>query len=193
MKNEVRQPRQERSIEKKYEKMQLESAWDMPMKGNVITTQAFGKSGHLGIDIKSTNDSNIYAAADGTVVSTGLNGTGTDASKTSTPSGNGYYVVIKHTIDGKTVYSMYGHMKSGSITVKTGQIVKKGTVIGTCGNTGNSTGTHLHFAIANQYRAGTYYGYTQSRITFNKNKMYENRSGITFYNPKFIVDNDKLA
>ena len=171
----------------------ISDEWQMPMRGNVITTQAFGKSGHLGIDIKSTSDSTVYAAADGKVVATGLNGTGADASTISNPKGNGYYVVIEHTIGGKKVYSMYGHLQYGSIKVKPEQNIQKGTEIGTCGNTGSSTGAHLHFAIADTYRAGSYYGYTSSKNTFNQNSMYENRTGITFFNPVYVINNDKLS
>lgn len=167
-------------------------AFQMPLKGNVVITQKYGKSGHLGIDMKSTNDSSVYAFAAGKVVATGLNGTGTDASVTSNPKGNGYYVVIEHTINNKTVYSMYGHLKKGSIEVEVGQNVKAGEKIATIGNTGNSTGTHLHFAIANTKRAGSYYGYTSSQSTFSANSMKESRTGITFYNPDYVIKNGKL-
>lgn len=166
--------------------------WQMPMKGNVITTQTFGSSGHLGIDIKSTTDSSVYAVADGKVVATGLNGTGNDASTISNPKGNGYYVVIEHTIGGKRVYSMYGHLKYDSIKVEPGQNILKGTEIGICGNTGYSKGVHLHFAIADTYRAGSYYGYTSSRQSFNRNSMCESRTGITFFNPVYVINNEKL-
>lgn len=167
-------------------------AFQMPLKGNVVITQKYGKSGHLGIDMKSTTDSSVYAFAAGKVVAIGLNGTGTDASSTSNPKGNGYYVVIEHTINGKTVYSMYGHLKKNSIIVKENQTVKAGEKIATIGNTGRSTGTHLHFAIANAKRNGSYYGYTSDNKTFSANSMKESRTGITFYNPDYVIKNGKL-
>jgi murein DD-endopeptidase MepM/ murein hydrolase activator NlpD len=57
-------------------------------------------------------------------------------------AGYGNLVVVRHR-DGLT--SHYGHCES--IKVKTGQQVKPGTVIGTVGSTGISTGPHLHFEI----------------------------------------------
>lgn len=54
----------------------------------------------------------------------------------------GGMVVIKH---GNGVYTLYGHLKE--TYVHTGQYLKKGEIIGVVGNTGISTGTHLHFEI----------------------------------------------
>jgi Peptidase family M23 len=45
-------------------------------------------------------------------------------------------------------YALYGHLIPGSITVKVGDSVKRGTVLGHVGNSGNSTEPHLHFQIA---------------------------------------------
>lgn len=168
------------------------TAWDSPMRGNVVTTQAFGRSGHLGVDMKSTSDQNVYAAADGKVVAVGLNGTGANASTISNPKGNGYYVVIEHSLNGKKVYSMYGHLAAGTTKVSVNQTVSKGTVIGVCGNTGRSTGTHLHFAIANTLKPGSYYGYTAAGSTFSSQVQNESRSGVTFYNPTYVINNDRL-
>jgi hypothetical protein len=46
------------------------------------------------------------------------------------------------------VWAVYAHLQPGSITVKTGEDVKKGQVIGRLGNSGNSTGPHLHFQLS---------------------------------------------
>jgi hypothetical protein len=59
----------------------------------------------------------------------------------------GNYVVIKHETDGRVEYSSYGHLKTDSVTVKAGDKVKRGEVIGAVGNTGDSTLTHLHFQL----------------------------------------------
>lgn len=58
--------------------------------------------------------------------------------------GLGNYVIIQHS-DG--IYTYYGHMAKGSITVKAGEQVTQGQVIGKMGNSGSSTGTHVHFAM----------------------------------------------
>jgi Peptidase family M23 len=46
------------------------------------------------------------------------------------------------------VWAVYAHLQPGSITVKTGDQVKKGQVIGKLGNSGNSSGPHLHFQLS---------------------------------------------
>ena len=63
-------------------------------------------------------------------------------------TGYGNYVVIEHNSeDGTTFYTLYGHMKQGSLMVAEGTDVKVGQVLGIMGSTGNSTGAHLHFEI----------------------------------------------
>jgi len=57
---------------------------------------------------------------------------------------SGNYVIIKHK---KKEYSFYGHLKTDTVTVNKGQKVKQGQVIGKVGNSGNSTGPHLHFHL----------------------------------------------
>lgn len=56
----------------------------------------------------------------------------------------GNYVILRHAPGFETFYY---HMASNSITVKVGDVVEKGAVLGKMGNTGYSLGTHLHFAI----------------------------------------------
>lgn len=62
---------------------------------------------------------------------------------------DGNFVILEIAYDsGKgldTVYANYAHLKQGSIKVKIGDKVKKGDVIGLLGNSGNTTGPHLHF------------------------------------------------
>jgi len=63
------------------------------------------------------------------------------------PAGGGYIVKIRHKVNGEWITSAYMHLRKGSITVKKGQLVTEGMVIGLSGNTGESTGPHLHFEI----------------------------------------------
>ena len=94
---------------------------------------------HDGTDIAGCGyGSNIFAAQSGTVV------------KTSYKFDNGIYVIINHN---NGYYSLYAHLSG--YTVKEGQSVSKGQVIGTMGRTGFATGVHLHFAIWVGY---PYYG-----------------------------------
>ncbi|HIW83828.1 MAG TPA: M23 family metallopeptidase [Candidatus Dorea gallistercoris] len=56
----------------------------------------------------------------------------------------GNHVLICHE---EQVYSLYAHLKPGSIQVTVGQTVKRGEKIGECGNSGNTTEPHLHFQL----------------------------------------------
>lgn len=79
--------------------------------------------------------------------------------------GNAKIVVIKHNHNGKYIYSSYVHL--GSYNVKEGQIVTSQTIIGYMGNTGCSTGPHLHIEIANchwQNGGCSYNDYTRRLI-----------------------------
>ncbi len=88
------------------------------------------RSFHNGIDIANNVGSDIVAAADGTVTQAGWMGA------------YGRTVTIDHGYGFKT---MYGH--NYRLLVQEGQQVKKGDVIAALGNSGRSTGPHLHFTI----------------------------------------------
>jgi murein DD-endopeptidase MepM/ murein hydrolase activator NlpD len=101
---------------------------------------------HKGIDIYSANirGANIIAADAGTVILVSNTCTHDYGKNYSCGCGGGYgnYCIIDH---GDGYWTLYGH--SEGITVKQGQTVKKGTVLGTVGSTGHSTGPHLHFEV----------------------------------------------
>jgi len=59
----------------------------------------------------------------------------------------GVHTAIQHVIDGQIVTSAYGHMQVASMPLQIGDIVFPGETIGRVGNTGASTGAHLHFEI----------------------------------------------
>ncbi|HPR35790.1 MAG TPA: peptidoglycan DD-metalloendopeptidase family protein [Anaerolineaceae bacterium] len=101
-----------------------------PSAVHMITGNNFGP-GHNGIDIGAGIGSGLFAADNGTVVYAGwLNG------------GYGNFVVIDH---GNDYSTWYEHLEN--IYVNCGDNVVQGSVIGTAGSTGNSTGPHLHFEI----------------------------------------------
>ena len=59
----------------------------------------------------------------------------------------GNLVTIRHEKDGVVEYSSYGHLKTGSVRLKVGDIVASGDVVGEVGDTGDSNAVHLHFQI----------------------------------------------
>jgi murein DD-endopeptidase MepM/ murein hydrolase activator NlpD len=89
---------------------------------------------HGGIDIAEGCGSPIHAVGSGTVSASG---------QPLWPWDSGYGVVISH---GSGVLSWYWHLRA-QVIVSPGQHVSIGQVIGYEGNTGNSTGCHLHFAV----------------------------------------------
>lgn len=115
--------------------------WPLPVgttmsSGFGYRTCAGCSSNHLGIDLNPGDGYPIQAIADGTVVL---------AQESS--AGLGVEVVIEHEVDGEIVQSLYGHMQFGSLQVSAGDTVSRGEQIGLVGNTGASTGPHLHFGI----------------------------------------------
>ncbi|NOY22525.1 MAG: M23 family metallopeptidase [Acidobacteria bacterium] len=111
------------------------SMW--PVKGFI--TDRFGyrkdpftglRAFHTGIDIAAKRGTPIFAPADGIVTMIGKN------------KGYGNMIAISHL---NNVTTRYGHLLE--MLVKKGQKVKRGDLIATVGNTGRSTGPHLHFEV----------------------------------------------
>jgi murein DD-endopeptidase MepM/ murein hydrolase activator NlpD len=101
------------------------SAWGMRMHP-LLDELAF----HTGVDIANRVGTPVYATADGIV------GTA------HTENGFGKVIVINH-VEG--YQTMYGHLYG--FKVKPGEAVHKGQIIGLMGNTGMSTGPHLHYCV----------------------------------------------
>ncbi len=109
-----------------------------PVQGSI--TSRFGKrrdpmnkksAFHPGVDIRGKRGEKIYATADGVVIKSFRN------------SGYGNYVAIDH---GNGYTTSYAHMQK--YLVQKGHRVERGQPIGLVGNTGRSTGPHLHYEIA---------------------------------------------
>lgn len=99
---------------------------------NLVDYKRFGMNGHNGVDLIPTNGESwdINSVSDGAVIQTG-----NDA------GGFGNFIKIK---DGNKVW-LYAHL--ATFCVEKHQLVKKGQLIGIMGNTGNSTGAHLHLGL----------------------------------------------
>lgn len=98
--------------------------------------QVYNGHGHNGIDLGVKTGTPILAAASGVVVGTG------DTDKACSGVSYGRWVLIKHS-NGLT--TLYAHLSV--IQVSAGQSVTVGEKIGLSGNTGYSTGPHLHFTV----------------------------------------------
>lgn len=115
-----------------------------PSSDHTVTDQGdFGPRGcrgcssfHEGDDFNPGGGAPISVVADGTVIDAHCEG-----------GGLGCQVWVQHTINGEPTVTVYGHMQFGSLRVATGQEIDRGTVLGACGDTGASTGNHLHFEV----------------------------------------------
>lgn len=115
--------------------------WEKPVEG--IISSPFGlrmhpiekkEKFHSGMDIAAPLDTPVYAPANGLVIFSGWNG------------GYGKAIELDNgEINGKRVSSLFGHLNNW--IVESGQTVNKGEIIGYVGNSGNSTGSHLHFGV----------------------------------------------
>lgn len=106
-----------------------------PVLGSMKISSGWGgKRRHNGTDISADEGTKVVAAAAGIVIK--IN------SSDSTGNGWGYYVRILHP-DGSI--TMYAHLSR--VFVHVGQHVQAGELIGAVGNTGRSTGPHLHFGV----------------------------------------------
>jgi peptidoglycan hydrolase CwlO-like protein len=110
-------------------------AFTMPANGTF--TSGFGGrwgSTHYGIDIANRAAGvPIWAAADGVVIQSYYS------------SSYGNVVFIAHSVNGQTYTTVSAHMETR--LVSSGAVVRKGQQIGIMGNTGDSTGKHLHFEL----------------------------------------------
>ena len=61
--------------------------------------------------------------------------------------GYGQFVSIEHTLNGQSIVTVYAHMQRGSSPLSKGEIIRVGKLVGLVGNTGISTGPHLHFEV----------------------------------------------
>ncbi len=109
------------------------SGFYRPMMSGYVT-QNWMNAGHLGIDLSNTNKTiEIYPVASGVVFAKYYDSAGALVLK------------IRHNVNGKYIYSTYAHLSAWYVNV--GDVVTPDTLIGRMGNTGNSTGAHLHLEL----------------------------------------------
>ena len=103
---------------------------------------------HNGVDLLAPTGTPVLAAASGTVVGAAPN------------AGYGNWIRIDHA---QNVATVYGHLSAFAPGISAGTKVERGEVIGFVGNTGRSTGAHLHFEVINQ-------GQATDPMTFSRTK-----------------------
>jgi hypothetical protein len=154
------------------------SSWIIQQFGN------YQPDGHTGTDYPCPVGTPVRAATDGTVLHVGrLGGTYADNPWWIAPGFAGYTYVVDH---GHFI-GIYGHCMDGAARVTNGQRVTEGQVLGLSGNTGASTGPHLHFeALPDGYVLNSYmYGRINPATLF---------SGIQFQStPTAPAEEDIMA
>lgn len=122
-----------------------------PLEAGFVITEEYGWytgaesafGAHTGTDMSNGYGAIVMSVLDGTVTNVT---TGCTVGNWSCGYGFGNHITIKHTLEnGKVIYTRYAHLDT--VYVKPGQLVYKGQTIGLQGNTGKSTGTHLHFEV----------------------------------------------
>ncbi|WP_082169264.1 M23 family metallopeptidase [Bacillus sp. 522_BSPC] len=108
-------------------------AWTWPSEGIITDTFNTRNGTHKGIDIAGDLGDKVYVVDEGVVT------------KSYYSQSYGNVIFVKHENDLETVYA---HLNK--LLVKEKQLVKKGELIGEMGNTGYSSGVHLHFEIHNK-------------------------------------------
>lgn len=137
MQNFQPEKKQEKDFETTFEGLRKNIS--MPLRNRISVTSPYGTrmhpifgtaKMHNGIDLKA-NYEDVYAVLDGIITEAGWDS-----------KGGGNYIKIKHFNRFETSY-----LHLSEIYYKVGEKVRAGFIIGKSGNTGNSTGPHLHFAV----------------------------------------------
>ncbi|MDX1808859.1 MAG: peptidoglycan DD-metalloendopeptidase family protein [Sulfurospirillaceae bacterium] len=168
----------------------IPSGYPIPFKG---ITAKFGwrihpilhtKEFHKGIDLKAAMGTPIHAPADGVVEYAGFHKS----------SGFGNLVMIDHNFGFKTIY---GHLRK-KMVVKAGEFVKKGQIIGYTGDSGLSTGPHLHYEVRFISRPLNPYNFlvwnnSDFKNIFKKEARVSWESLINMINQKFHLQKLQLS
>lgn len=144
-----------------------------PFKGRFRVTQTQHET-HDGLDIVALDDPTVYSTIDGVVVKVGWENVLIHS------QGFGYYVVLRH----DNLYYFFGHLKSKSSPLKEGQKIARGDVVGIMGNTGRSTGPHLHYCCRRDRSKAKVQNISKLSGIPNREGEYKpSTSGTTFLKP----------
>lgn len=120
-----------------FDEAKATEAWSYPLDNVARVTSNYGFRNwrfHQGIDLKLQIGDPVRSVFDGVVRLARYN-----------RGGYGYFVVVRHK---NGLETLYGHLTK--YTVKPGDVIKAGEMIGLGGNTGRSSGPHLHFEVRYQ-------------------------------------------
>lgn len=148
-------------------KKDYNSQFKMPLQNMLVITSSFGNRSHPisksfrlhnGVDLKANYES-VFAVLDGYVTQAGWD-----------QGGGGNYIKVRHT---DSYVTSYLHLSE--IYYRAGEFVRAGYVIGKSGNTGNSTGPHLHFSVSEKGKFINPIGFLNNLIKANNlfTKYYE--------------------
>lgn len=121
----------------------VSAVWVHPLASGRVGNSCYRTSsrpGHDGVDMAQPSGTPIRAVAAGTVHRRTYSG------------GAGHYIALRHA---DNIYTQYHHLRSAS-PLSVGSSVRPGQTIGYVGNTGNSTGPHLHFEVMRGGYGGNY-------------------------------------
>ncbi|SCL50212.1 peptidoglycan DD-metalloendopeptidase family protein [Micromonospora peucetia] len=123
--------------------MAAAAGWSNPTRGTLTSGyKTPSRPTHTGWDVAASQGTPVYATAAGTVRDIKTNSYPGDTSSGPLPGRSGNSVHLNHA---DSYFSYYGHLHR--VLVSAGQQISCGQLIGLMGNTGNSTGPHLHFEI----------------------------------------------
>lgn len=139
--------------------------------------------GHLGVDYVKTLGTKFRAIADGVVA----------GKSASCLDNNGYTIVLKHEVGGKSFYSFYAHMDDPA-PFNVGDVVKAGQEIQKYGKSGNVTAEHVHIGVYTGGLNVDQFGYYKVN---NENADFEDNGtgrisykGYVFYNAEQVISSN---
>lgn len=157
----------------------VDGPWDEERRLNAGWRYSSG-SAHFAWDVGCPMGTPLYALGDGVIVDCN---DGVRDQPPGVPAGSGApsnWIILKFTAPrdskyaGQTLFAYYQHLKKGGVKVRKGERVKEGEKIGLSGNSGNTSGPHLHLVILKP-------GYTMNA---GSRYAYLNNSNMVVWEPR---------